>query len=752
MQPARQRNPKGGDSMDTQFQQTPEASGSQALKLLRTKMKDGTLKDVIRDWKWILSFTRGRWPRIALYTLLGILSSCLGLITGITGKYLIDCIVTLDKARLPLLAVLTVITGAVSVVISSATARYSARLNITMRNDVQAHVFSNLLHAKWLELRRFPTGELLSRFSADVNTVSGCAVNWLSSVIIQVFTVLATLCVVLYYDPVMALIAFASTPVLILTSRRLLRRQRSFNMQLRQVSGGMSAFEAETFRNIDTLKSFGVEDDTIAKLGIWQNQYRDVALEHNAFTIKTNILLTALGTAVQYLALGYCLWQLWSGKILIGTMVLFLQQRSTLSSAFSSLISLIPSALSGSVAAERIRELTELEKEESCGTKARVQGSCALELDKVSASYEDGRQVLREVSLRADRGRIAALVGPSGEGKSTLIRLILGLIAPDSGTACLTDEAGSRFPLGADTRHLFAYVPQGNTVLAGTIAENLRLVNQVATEEQLIQALKDACAWEFVSQLPQGIHSPIGEGGKGFSEGQAQRIAIARALVRNAPVLLLDEVTSALDPDRGRIAALVGPSGEGKSTLIRLILGLIAPDSGTACLTDEAGSRFPLGADTRHLFAYVPQGNTVLAGTIAENLRLVNQVATEEQLIQALKDACAWEFVSQLPQGIHSPIGEGGKGFSEGQAQRIAIARALVRNAPVLLLDEVTSALDLETERQVLQNLMSRGLTCLVATHRPSVLNLCSRVYKVSEGSISQLDADQIQALIQFEK
>ena len=605
MQPARQRNPKGGDSMDTQFQQTPEASGSQALKLLRTKMKDGTLKDVIRDWKWILSFTRGRWPRIALYTLLGILSSCLGLITGITGKYLIDCIVTLDKARLPLLAVLTVITGAVSVVISSATARYSARLNITMRNDVQAHVFSNLLHAKWLELRRFPTGELLSRFSADVNTVSGCAVNWLSSVIIQVFTVLATLCVVLYYDPVMALIAFASTPVLILTSRRLLRRQRSFNMQLRQVSGGMSAFEAETFRNIDTLKSFGVEDDTIAKLGIWQNQYRDVALEHNAFTIKTNILLTALGTAVQYLALGYCLWQLWSGKILIGTMVLFLQQRSTLSSAFSSLISLIPSALSGSVAAERIRELTELEKEESCGTKARVQGSCALELDKVSASYEDGRQVLREVSLRADRGRIAALVGPSGEGKSTLIRLILGLIAPDSGTACLTDEAGSRFPLGADTRHLFAYVPQGNTVLAGTIAENLRLVNQVATEEQLIQALKDACAWEFVSQLPQGIHSPIGEGGKGFSEGQAQRIAIARALVRNAPVLLLDEVTSALD---------------------------------------------------------------------------------------------------------------------------------------------------LETERQVLQNLMSRGLTCLVATHRPSVLNLCSRVYKVSEGSISQLDADQIQALIQFEK
>ena len=589
--------------MDTQTYTSPGESGSQALKLLRQKKKDGTLGDVIRDWKWILTFTRGRWFQILIYTLLGIFSSALGLVTGIAGKYLIDCIVALDKSRLPWLALVMVLSGAAALLLNSTTARFSARLNITMRNDVQAHVFSRLLRSRWLALRQFPTGELLNRFSADVATVSGCAVNWLTSVVIQLFTVIATLCVVLYYDPVMALIAFASTPVLIFASRRLLRKQRSFNMQLRNVSGGMSAFEADTFRNIDTLKSFGVEEDMISRLGFWQKKYRDVALEHNAFTIKTNILLTCLGTAVQYLALGYCLWQLWSGKILIGTMVLFLQQRSTLSSAFSSLISLIPTALSGSVAAERIRELTELEQEDrSEGVTAA--GGCALELKNVSASYEDGRQVLKNVDLQAQRGRIVALVGPSGEGKSTLIRLILGLIAPDSGTAEIIDEAGCRFPLGADTRHLFAYVPQGNTVLAGTIAENLRLVNHEATDEQLIQALKDACAWEFVSSLPLGIHSPIGEGGKGFSEGQAQRIAIARALVRKAPVLLLDEVTSALD---------------------------------------------------------------------------------------------------------------------------------------------------LDTEQQVLKNLMNRGVTCLAATHRPSVLGLCSRVYKVSDGSITQLAEDQIQALMQFE-
>lgn len=583
--------------MDTQT--TRDSGHSQALRILRDKMKDGSLGDVFRDWKWILSFSRSHWLRIVLYTLLGMAASTLGLATGVAGKYLIDCIVAMDTQRLPALAAVMVASSAVALALRSFSSRFSARLSVAMRNDVQAHVFRNLLGSKWLEIRRFPTGDLLNRFSADVNTVSGCAVSWLSSVIIHLFTLAASLLVVLYYDPVMALIAFASTPVLFFASRRLLRKQRYFNQQMRAVSSGMAAFQAETFRNIDTLKSFGVEEEMCGKLDAWQGDFKKITLEHNDFSVRTNILLTLLGTTVQYLALGYCLWQLWSGKILFGTMVLFLQQRSTLSSAFSSLISLIPTALSGSVSAERLRALTELEKE-TRQQDAPARGGCALELDGISASYEDGRQVLHNVSLRAERGQIVALVGPSGEGKSTLIRLMLGLISPDSGSACLIDEEGTRFPLGADTRRLFAYVPQGNTVLAGTIAENLRLVNQEATEEQMEDALKDACAWDFVSALPRGIHSPIGEGGKGFSEGQAQRLAIARALLRRAPVLLLDEVTSALD---------------------------------------------------------------------------------------------------------------------------------------------------METERQVLHNLMNRGLTCIVATHRPSVLNLCARVYRVSGGDLQILTEEQILSL-----
>ena len=532
--------------MDQINQPNADQSGSQALRILRRRFSEGTLGEVVSDWKWIWSFSRGHGGAIAVYTLFGIFSSVIGLAAGILSKYLIDCIVSLDTRRLLPLAVAMVGMGALSVAFRSVAARFSAKLNISMHNDVQAKVFESLMKSAWLDIRKFSTGDLLNRFSGDVSTVASCAISWLPNVIIQLFTVLATLLVVLYYDPVMALIATASTPVLLFMSRRLLRRQRAFNQEMRRVSSGMAAFEAEAFRNIDTLKSFGVEGEMNRKLYSWQEKYRDVSLEYNRFSIKTNVLLTTMGTAVQYLALGYCLWRLWNGQILFGTMVLFLQQRSNLSNALSSLISLIPTALSGSVAAERIRELTELEKEVDYGEIAPV-GSVGLEVSGVHAAHTSDRKVLSHVNIHVGAGEVVALVGPSGEGKSTLMRLLLGLVKPETGELYLHDQAGNRFPVGPTTRGCMTYVPQGNTVMAGTIADNLRLVNPGATDAELITALEDACAWEFVRELPQGIHSQVGEGGKGFSEGQAQRLAIARALIRRAPVMLLDEATSALD-------------------------------------------------------------------------------------------------------------------------------------------------------------------------------------------------------------
>ena len=199
----------------------------------------------------------------------------------------------------------------------------------------------------------------------------------------------------------------------------------------------------------------------------------------------------------------------------------------------------------------------------------------------------------------------------------------------------------------------------------------------------------------------------------------------------------------------GETVAVVGPSGGGKTTTIRLLLGLVRPQEGRAYLQAADGRQVEMNAGLRRYFSYVPQGNTLLSGTIADNLRMVKPDADDRQLREALEAACAWDFVSAMDGGLNASVGEHGHGLSEGQAQRIAIARALLRDAPVLLLDEATSALDVTTERTILRNLAARypHKTFIVTTHRPTVISLCRRVYQVSGGRMELLDNDRAQRL-----
>ena len=198
-----------------------------------------------------------------------------------------------------------------------------------MHQEIQQLTFDRLVHGDWMAVRRFPTGDLLSRFSGDIGNIASCAMTFLPNVIVQLFTVLVTLGIIFYYDPIMALICLVSTPVLFLASRTLLRRQHAFNRRLRIVNSGMTAFQAETFRNIDTLKGFGIESAVSGQLEDWQKKEREMILEHNAFTIRTSALLSSMGTLVQYAAMGYCIWRLWQGHMSLDTMTFFLQQRGT---------------------------------------------------------------------------------------------------------------------------------------------------------------------------------------------------------------------------------------------------------------------------------------------------------------------------------------------------------------------------------------------------------------------------------------
>ena len=254
--------------------------------------------------------------------------------------------------------------------------------------------------------------------------------------------------------------------------------------------------------------------------------------------------------------MGWCIFRLFTGAIDIGTMVLFIQLSSYLSSSISSLISSVPTVISATVSAGRIISVLNLPREEEDESLAAREiadfgEAPEIEFRDVSFGYKNGGKVFSEVNLTVAPGEFAAFVGPSGGGKTTLLRLLLGLVKPQSGKATLSAK-GKTTEISSVTRRIFTYVPQEKAMFSGTVAEMLRLFSPEATDEEINAALKAACAYDFVAALPEGINTPLGERGAGFSEGQNQRLAIARAVLRKAPVLLLDEATSALDLETER--------------------------------------------------------------------------------------------------------------------------------------------------------------------------------------------------------
>ena len=485
-----------------------------SLHTLRGRWKEGTFREILDDWRWIFTYSKRYKLAILFYTLLGIVSTSFGLAASVAGKITIDIITGHDSSRLGLMIAIMVGSAAFSLLFSSAINRISTKLSIDINNDIQADIFDQIIDVDWQAINRYSSGDLLNRFNSDVSTVSKNAISWLPSIVIALYNFIATFALIWHYNKVMSLLSFASAPVMLLLSKYLIRKQREYANRMKQTGSEMMGFEVETFYNFDTIKSFGIMGNYGKKLRDWQKRLKAISLEYNLFSIKTNVFLR-------------------------------------LSNAFNSVVGIVPAFLSSSVSAHRIRELIELPREKHLPETQRLQAMAEqgveVRMDDLSFAYTEDKQVIVSSSFRASPGEIVALVGPSGEGKTTMIRLALGLIHPDEGTAYLQTGDGTQVACNADSRALFSYVPQGNAILSGTIAENLRMVKEDADDEEIIEALKIACAWDFVSQMPETIHSKLGERGRGLSEGQAQRIAIARAVLRDAPILLLDEATSALD-------------------------------------------------------------------------------------------------------------------------------------------------------------------------------------------------------------
>lgn len=512
----------------------------------KQKIQEGWLREFARELRWLWTYIRRYRGTVAVHILLGVLAIVMSLGTSVASKYLIDAVTgyragVIGRAAAAMAGMLL---G--SLAMKSVASRVGAVLNIRVQNEIQAEVYRRILSTDWESLESFRSGDLMQRLTGDVSTVSGGVTGFVPSLISSGVQFVGALAIMLYYDPTMAVIALLGVPVSAVSSRVLLGRMRGYNRRMKDLSGEVMSFYEDSLSNLTSVKAFGITDLFSGMMTDLQGRYREEYLQYNRFSVRTSAFLSLVGMAVSACCFGWGVYRLWSGAITYGTMTMFLQLAASLSSAFSSLISLVSTAVSLSTSAGRIMAVVQLPEEEQDGPDLRDEPELTLELHQVDFAYHTGETVLHGADLTAGPGELIAVTGPSGEGKTTLLRILLGLVRPRSGRAVLRTTE-SELPLSAATRSAFAYVPQGNSMFAGTIEDNLRLTKPDAAPEELERALRTACAWDFVQELPGALQYAVGGRGKGLSEGQAQRLAVARALLRGAPILLLDEATSALD-------------------------------------------------------------------------------------------------------------------------------------------------------------------------------------------------------------
>lgn len=519
------------------------------------RIKEGRLKEMWFQTRWIYQYARHYWKAMLFYTLLGMLGTVVSLFASLVSKDLVDMITGHETGVVVQTFAVMIGLNIGRTIMNQISGYASGYISMKVDAEIKSDIFDKIMITDWEALTSYHTGDLLIRWGSDASNISSGVLNFIPNLIIYIFRFVSAFVVVAYHDISFAIFAFLGMPISLLLSKTLMRRMINNNKRSAEMNAKMTGFNQETFSNIQTIKAFDLIGSYTAKLKRLQNEYISMCLEFKRMSMGTSLILSIVSMLVSYSAYGWGIYRVWSGAISYGTMTMFLGLSSTLTGTLNNLTSLIPTVISLTTSAGRLMDIVEMPREDYSHKEEAEKfwehnkdKGISLKINEVEYAYKNGIQVFDGASLEVNPGEIIALVGPSGEGKTTMLRMILSLITGQSGETLLVGNGNQeQMAVTPSTRFLFSYVPQGNTMLSGTIAENMRNVKEDATEEEIIQALKLACAWEFVKKLPDGIHSKILERGGGFSEGQAQRLSIARALLRDAPILLLDEATSALD-------------------------------------------------------------------------------------------------------------------------------------------------------------------------------------------------------------
>ncbi len=424
-------------------------------------------------------------------------------------------------------------------------------LGVKAQNRMQQYMLDRILRSEWNGRERRHSGDVINRLESDVSNVVTFITETLPNTLSVVLLFFGAFAYLFTLDRLLAVITVALLPLFVVLSKVYVRRMRHLTRQVRNSDSQVQSVLQETIQHRVLIKTLESDDAMVGKLESTQSQLRRNVIQRTRFSLLSNFILN-FGFSLTYLiAFLWAAVRMSMHTLSFGGMTAYLQLVNRIQSPARNLSRIVPAFVSVFTAAERLMELEEPPLEEQ-GDPIVVEAPCGVKLDDVSYGYNDGDgRVIDHLSFDFRPGTCTAILGETGAGKTTLIRLILALLRPQEGEISLYHADGDGQQLSPRMRCNFVYVPQGNTLMSGTIRDNLLMGSPTASDDEMYDALHQACA-DFVSQLPDGLDTRCSESGAGLSEGQAQRIAIARALLRNRPVMLFDEATSALDIETER--------------------------------------------------------------------------------------------------------------------------------------------------------------------------------------------------------
>ena len=495
---------------------------------------------------------KGHRKGIFLNCLAGIFSVALSLLFVYLSKQMIDTATGHPGGGLSLhtYATMLILTIVLQLLCDAADSYISVRVQIQTSNELRRRVFSRILQSEWSGQARFHTGDMVNRIESDTSTAVILLTSSLPSFTIMGVQLAATMAFFFCLDTWLPLIIAGVFPILLIGGKFYLRRMYRYTKKIRQTDSRIQSIIQESLQQRTIIKALEQDERHIGRLDEQQKLLKKRLIRRTNFSISSRTCIDAS------FACGYLIAFLWGiaglsdGSITFGIMAAFLQLVGKIQRPLLGIARLVPSVGEALASVGRLHEIESIPSENK-GETIRFHSTPDIIIDNISFHYpQSGRQVFKDFSYRIEAGSRLAVTGQTGQGKTTLARLLLALTIPDKGSIRLCSEETDA-TASPETRCNFTYVPQGNTLFSGSIRENLLMGKADATEHEMRAVLHTATA-DFVFSMPEGIDSTIGEQGHGLSEGQAQRIAIARALLRDSHIFLFDEATSALDEDTER--------------------------------------------------------------------------------------------------------------------------------------------------------------------------------------------------------